>query len=566
VPTMGHARRASIALIVLAVSLTATTAYAQVRTGAPVAAPPPWTFGLTGPTGQAENAPIVQALKARESLRLKPYDDACQKGESPLCGKGNCTVGYGHELQPPHPCTKSDKPISKDEAVTLFTEDLEQRVPKVNGAFHVPLNSFQQTSVFDLEFNYGKALLPNYAVCPIGSLVNAEQFSMAVDSWLTPRCAQQKGKVIPGLVNRRAAEVFDFTYGSEGFPYPKCLPFETAARIGRCGGGRIAFDPSNSDGSFQVWTADVDGNSRVDLGPGDSPVMSPSGAFVAASLGPGRTGAVLYSTTGAPPIDVPSVADDAVQPLAFSPDSHYLAMTVSSSLGSSPSRLEVFDINTGRVDTVTSGDIKGVSFNPSGGGQLVYGYAANGKQTAPDNLYIWTPGDPKPRPITDDGRSANPVWGAQYIAYDHEFEHAVNTPLQEKGAQIWLRPLNEYRQPVGGGRQLTHVPVGELQYGLVPTEFSASGGGLLAEYQEESIPEAFIIDVDNRRASRIRVKGQSSTIIFGEGLAADGKSVLLDVPLGPTAYSDSLVSVPVGGDTPQVLVKLLLDDKASWNQ
>jgi GH24 family phage-related lysozyme (muramidase) len=532
--------------------------------GPPTATPPPFSVDLS------PQSDVIQALEAREGFSAKLYDDGCTL-KDPRCGKGNCTIGYGHLL---HfgPCTATDSPktVTPEEAYSSFlVPDVKAKLAGINNQDppYPSLNSFELIGLLDLAFNKPKGLSPpspSYP-CQIGPLLQQHKLSEAIDIWLMPKCTGTK--VLPGLINRRAAEVFDFTYGREGFPftpaggsgYRGCLPFEKAAGIGRCGGAKIAFDPGSSDGSFQVWTADVDGSSR-DLGPGDSPVMSPSGAFVAASLEPDQTGAVLYSTTGAPPIEVPSVADDAVQPLAFSPDSHYLAMTVSRSLGSSTSRLEVFDINTGRVDTVTSGVINGVSFNPTGGGQLVYGYAPNDKQSAPDNLYTWTPGDPKPRSITDDGRSANPVWGPKYIAYDHEFEHDINTPFREKGAQIWLRSLN------GKTGQLTKVPVGQLQYGLVPTAFSASGGRLLAEYQEQDIPEAWIVNVPSGGARRIRVKGQTSTIIFGDGLAANGKSVLLDVPLGPSAYSDSLVSVPVGGGTPRVLVKRLLDDKASWNQ
>jgi hypothetical protein len=69
-----------------------------------------------------------------------------------------------------------------------------------------------------------------------------------------------------------------------------------------------------------------------------------------------------------------------------------------------------------------------------------------------------------------------------------------------------------------------------------------------------------------RAASGIRVKDETSPITLSDGLAANGDSVLLDVPLGPSAYEDGLVSVPVGGGTPRVLVKHLLIDKASWNQ
>jgi hypothetical protein len=104
------------------------------------------------------------------------------------------------------------------------------------------------------------------------------------------------------------------------------------------------------------------------------------------------------------------------------------------------------------------------------------------------------------------------------------------------------------------------VKVGPLQYGLQPVAFSASGSRLLAEYEEQDVPEAWSVSVPETglgNAYRIMVKDQQITL--GYGLSADGRSVLIG-----SIYTANVATVPAGGGQPNVIVKHGFE--ASWNK
>jgi uncharacterized glyoxalase superfamily protein PhnB len=308
----------------------------------------------------------------------------------------------------------------------------------------------------------------------------------------------------------------------------------------------IAYSVFNHSGQNDVWTANVNGGSQQVLGPGSAPLVAPTGTLVAASLQtneePLGTGVVLYSTTGASPVQVESLAGESVKPLAFSANAHYLALLVGAAASTTgQANLDVLDVETGLVTDIARGDISGVSFNPAADGELVYARAPAEGPNPRFDLYIWAPGDISPHQITNDGRSLSPVWGPQYIAYDQQYTHGR---FHEPGAQIWLRT------PAGVAHRLTDAAVGELQYGLTPIAFSASGSRLLAEYGQQDIPEAWIVSVPSGHAHRIKVSGQEITL--GAGISADGNSVLMTVNI---YRGDALATVPANGGAPKLLVK-----------
>ena len=308
-----------------------------------------------------------------------------------------------------------------------------------------------------------------------------------------------------------------------------------------------------------VWIAGTGGQERKQLGPGVDPLVSPDGQSVASQLfgvGPNsETGPsiAIYSTAGAPVAKYLSLATAIGTPLAWSPDSRYLAVVVQSTAlrDIAPrSSLVVIDTATGAVHTITNGSISGASFAPDGSDRIVYGRALSLSVAANVNLYVSGPEGAGIKRLTNDGRSLNPVWGPRYIAYDRE------RPRHDGPAyQIWLR------SPGGGApKKLTNVPVAQLLAGLVPLAFSADGTRLVAEFEGEDTSEAWTVRVPSGRAHRIIVHGRPVT---AAGISRDGFWVLVDEnPFEPPS-SGRVAEIPFTGGASTVLIAH--GAQASWN-
>jgi hypothetical protein len=322
---------------------------------------------------------------------------------------------------------------------------------------------------------------------------------------------------------------------------------------------RITYTLESSPSS--VWVMNGDGSSCEELGLGDHPVISPSGAVVAAAAvseeGDPLGQVVLYSTTGAEPVEVTLDAPSATV-LAFSPDSRYVAVSLAD--GIAGRGLAVIDVETASVTYVIGGTIGGASFNPQGADELVFGRHASAtpKSASPVDLYTWAPNGMPPKQLTSDGRSTSPVWGPGYIAYDHQqLDHfdVDGNKLAAMQTQIWLR------YPNGSTRRLTHMRLGYLQSGLVPIAASASGTHLAAELEEQDIPRAYAIDVPSGSGHPLL----DVAISFAGGISTDGNRVLV----GHFEYGgthNQILSVPFGGGHPTVLLQQRLVLEPTWSE
>lgn len=329
------------------------------------------------------------------------------------------------------------------------------------------------------------------------------------------------------------------------------------------GGGRIAYVTETGTAPAEVWTALADGSQQTRLGPGDDALIAPDGQLVAASLfGTGAggeetgPGIVVYPTGGgAAPLQALDLATATAEPLAFSPDSRYLAIAVHSNSVTDVARgsgLAVLDTTTGTVTMVAHGIVYGASFAPDGSDRLVYGRAPSETLSAPVNLYVCQPDGSQTRRITSDGRSLNPLWGPRFIAYDRERLRPEFAPA----FQIWLRTLS------GPAHRLTSLSPGRLVEGLVPIAFSASGSRLLSEFEGQDTSEAWTVRVPSGRARRVLAGGR--TAIAG-GISADGSTLLVDEgELEGPASNDRVATVPFAGGRATVLVAH--GGQASWSE
>jgi hypothetical protein len=313
-----------------------------------------------------------------------------------------------------------------------------------------------------------------------------------------------------------------------------------------------------------VWIAQANGREPKRLGPGLDPLLSPNGQSVAATLlgtapnsekGPALG---IYSALGAPVADYLDLETANSTPLAWSPDSRYLAVMRQSTEVTNiaaGSGLDVIDTQTGTVTSIAEGQIYGASFAQDGSDRIVFARSPSLSPSAPTNLYVSNPDGSGLRRITSDGRSLNPVWGPRYIAYDREHLRRNYAPRYD----IWLR------SPAPGpsaARRLTNVPADKLVVGLVPIAFSASGSRLLSEFEGQDTSEAWTVRVPSGRARPVTVRNQS---VVGAGISRDGGTLLVDLGSFESPPSSGRVaSIPFAGGRPKVLVAR--GAQASWNR
>ncbi len=324
---------------------------------------------------------------------------------------------------------------------------------------------------------------------------------------------------------------------------------------------RLTYLTETATSTPKVWIASLSGGERKLLGPGQQPLLAPDGRSVAVSLfgtspGVSEHGPSLgiYPAEGGPIANYLSLETATATPLAWSPDSRYLAVyrqsneTVDIAAGSG---LDVIDTQSGAVTSIAEGAIYGASFARDGSDRLVFALAHSLSGAAATNLYVSEADGVGLHRITSNGRSLNPVWGPKYIAYDRErLRH------ESPEYQIWLA------SPSGASvRQVTRVAVGPLVAGLVPLAFSADGSRLLAEFEGEDTSNAYAVNVASGRARSVNVHGRS---VQGAGISSDGSTLLIDEDAFEQAPSNGRVAtIPFAGGPSKILVAH--GSQASWN-
>ena len=312
----------------------------------------------------------------------------------------------------------------------------------------------------------------------------------------------------------------------------------------------VAYVTGTATSAPSVWLADARGSGARLLGSGARPLLAPDGSLVAASTTPGL---VLYRASGGAAHRYFEDADATAVATAFSPDSRYLAVVLTSTNPASagPSGLAVIDTNTSAYRIVVRGQIYGASFAPDGSDRIAYASAASAALSAPVDVHVIAADGSGAMQITHDGRSLNPVWGRSGIAFDHERLR----PDAEPAYQVWLMASDG-----SGARRLTAVPVPTLRDGLVPIDFSGDGKLLLAQYEGQDTNQAWLIPVSGGPATPL---GAGLT---GAALSRNGDSALVDRGgfLNPPDQG-TVEALPLrGGGPPRILAAHGSDP--SWNE
>lgn len=128
-------------------------------------------------------------IKGFEQLRLKAYPD-------PGTGGKPWTIGWGHTKG-----VKQGDRITQEQAEQFFSNDLAVFELTVNSAIKRTMTQNQFDAMVSLAFNIGG---PAFAGSTLVKKFNAGEVQGAADEF--PKWRNSAGKVMPGLVKRRAAE------------------------------------------------------------------------------------------------------------------------------------------------------------------------------------------------------------------------------------------------------------------------------------------------------------------------------------------------------------------------
>jgi len=141
------------------------------------------------------NADALALLKAWEGLRLTAYQDT----------GGVWTIGFGHVGGD----VREGFTVTEEEAERLFRKDLGWATACVDQRVTVPLTDGQFGALVSFVYNIGET---QFLTSTLLRKLNAGDYA-AVPSQLA-RWNKDNGQVIPGLVNRRAAEAGLWAKGS----------------------------------------------------------------------------------------------------------------------------------------------------------------------------------------------------------------------------------------------------------------------------------------------------------------------------------------------------------------
>lgn len=129
----------------------------------------------------------VALIKRSEGFRARPY----------LCPAGVPTIGYGHTGG----VALDDPPITEEQALCMLRADLVAFEMGVSAALRVRIEQHQFDALVSFAFNAGLGALQSSTLL---RRLNAGDFAGAAAEF--PRWNKGGGRVLPGLVARRAEE------------------------------------------------------------------------------------------------------------------------------------------------------------------------------------------------------------------------------------------------------------------------------------------------------------------------------------------------------------------------
>lgn len=313
-----------------------------------------------------------------------------------------------------------------------------------------------------------------------------------------------------------------------------------------------------------VFVAKDDGSAARRVGLGSNPRVSPDGkSIVFYRSGKGNQPAALMvaaASGGAPK----KLASGWQNPFVFawSEDSARIAVLLGPEVGAQ--RLTTIDLAPGTQQTIASGYFSGVSFAPGGSEQLVYARAESESFPQRSDVFridLLPPGAvgvaaPQPQQLTNDHRSFSPLWGPSNRIV---FVKQLGAKQRKYGPKndLFLMKLDGTEV-----KRLTHTKVGPLLSGLSPTEWSANGRRLLAEFGGQDT--SYAVAVNPRTGSERALTREREVGFVGTAISFNGKVVLGSLGGFEPGPGHKVVSIPYTGGKPRVLAKNA--SEPDWNR
>jgi hypothetical protein len=301
-----------------------------------------------------------------------------------------------------------------------------------------------------------------------------------------------------------------------------------------------------------VFAANDDGSGAKRIDDGETPRVSPDGAAIAyLHQGANNKQELKLALVAGGPSRALMIGWREPFSLAWSPDSKTIAALRGPELGKR--NLVVIDVASGTQSVIATGFFGGFSFSPDGF-ELVYAKAGSEKFPLRSDVFrteVPIPGvvhiqAPQTFRLTKDHRSSYPLWGPQKIV----FVKTVDAKKRRYGPKNELYLMNPQGKAV---KRLTHTKVPPLLLGLFPTDWSAGGSQLLAEFEGQDTSYAVKVNPKNGAQRPVSAAGEQGFV--GTALSADGKFVLGYTGGFEPGPNHDVVMVPYAGGQAKVLAK-----------
>lgn len=302
-----------------------------------------------------------------------------------------------------------------------------------------------------------------------------------------------------------------------------------------------------------VFVANDNGSAARRVGSGSSPRVSPDGqTIVFYRFGKGKQPSQLMvaAAAGGAPKELASGWQDPFV-FAWSSDSSTIAVLLGPEVGKQ--RLTTIDVATGAQRTIAHGFFAGVGFSPQGSEQLVYAQAPSESFPPRSDVYridLLPPGAVSvapvlPQRLTSDHRSTSPLWGPNERIV---FVKHLGEKTRKYGPKNDLFLMNPNGKQV---KRLTHTKVDPLLSGLSPTEWSANGKHLLAEFGGQDT--SYAVTVNPKTGAERPLTREREVGFVGTALSKDGTTVLGSLGGFEPGPGHKVVTIPYRGGLAKVL-------------
>jgi len=265
-----------------------------------------------------------------------------------------------------------------------------------------------------------------------------------------------------------------------------------------------------------VYVANDNGSGAHKLAAGTSPRVSPDGQLVVYfHEGPGHKQEMKAAAPSGGGSRTLMVGWQETFYLAFSPDSKTIAAVRGPELGKR--KLVLIDVASGGQKVMAQGYFSGFSFSPDSG-ELVYSKANSEKYPPRSDVFRVPVAGGKAVALTKDHISQDPLWGpSEQIV----FVKLIDAKKRKYSPKSELYLMNPQGKQV---KRLTHTKVDPLLLGLFPTDWSADGTRLLAEFEGQDT--SYAVTVNPKTGAQRPVQKTGEVGFIATALSADGNSIL----------------------------------------